>query len=55
MHSGTDLLGDIIWLEDRELIVSEDEIEISRRIGIDYAGEDARRPNRFVLKQKSPG
>jgi DNA-3-methyladenine glycosylase len=54
-HSGTDLLSNTIWLEDRKMIVSADEIEITRRIGIDYAGIDARRPYRFVYKQKNPG
>ena len=53
-HTGTDLLSSTIWLEDRQWIISEDDIEITKRIGIDYAGVDAQRPYRFVLKQKTP-
>ena len=49
-HYGIDLLGDIIWIEDRNIAVGEDEIEASERIGIDYAEEDAKLPWRFTLK-----
>jgi DNA-3-methyladenine glycosylase len=39
-----------IWVEDNQRIVKEDEIIISPRIGVDYAGEDALLPYRFELK-----
>ncbi|MCP9292410.1 DNA-3-methyladenine glycosylase [Gracilimonas sediminicola] len=45
-----DLLGDIIWVEDREIKFEEEEIEASPRIGVDYAGEDAGLPWRFTVK-----
>lgn len=47
-HTGISLLGNEIWLEHREIETS-DKISISKRIGIDYAGEDANLPYRFVL------
>jgi DNA-3-methyladenine glycosylase len=48
--SGTDLLGDTIWLEDRKITVKSKDVLASPRIGIDYAGEDAKLPYRFVWK-----
>lgn len=49
-HTGADLLGDEIWLEDRNLIIPKRQVVATRRIGIDYAEKDALRPYRFVLK-----
>lgn len=50
-HNGQNmLLSDTIWLEDRALVVPESEIIIGPRIGVDYAGEDAKLPYRFVWK-----
>lgn len=46
----TDLLGDKIWVEERGFSFSSNEIKASTRIGVDYAGEDARLPWRFTLK-----
>ena len=47
--NGEDLLGPCVWLEDyREF--SNDEIAVGKRIGIDYAGEDAEKPWRFWVK-----
>lgn len=37
-----------IWLEDRNVIVEEEDILITPRIGVDYAGEDALLPYRFL-------
>jgi len=48
-HSGLDLTGDKIWVEDRNFHVSKDEITIGPRIGVDYAGTDAQRPYRYLL------
>jgi len=38
-----------IWIEDRGIIVDDNMIAKTPRIGIDYAGEDAMLPYRFVL------
>lgn len=55
-HSGISLLktNDIdtpIWIEDRGNILTG-KILITRRVGVDYAGEDAHLPYRFILKWK---
>ena len=47
--TGTDLLGDRIWIEDHSNTIDEIGIITSPRIGIDYAEEDAKRPYRFVI------
>lgn len=47
MHSGTDLLGTLIHIEDRGIIVPDERIIAGPRIGVDYAGEDALLPYRF--------
>ena len=49
-HSGTNLAADRIWIEDHGLAVSDDAVEIGPRVGVEYAGEDARRPYRFILR-----
>ncbi|TGE27184.1 DNA-3-methyladenine glycosylase [Hymenobacter metallicola] len=49
-HYGTDLSGDLIWLEDRQEPVADEQVLASPRIGIDYAGLDAALPWRFRLK-----
>ena len=58
--TGTDLLGDKIWIADYKN--EKVEIETDVRIGVDYAEEDALRPWRFLVKdnpyvskKKSPG
>ena len=38
-----------IWIEDRGIILTDSQIEKRPRIGIDYAGEDANLPYRFLL------
>lgn len=50
LHSGLDLLGNELWIEDHGQIVPEKEIYIGSRIGVDYAGEDAQLPYRFIWK-----
>lgn len=47
--NGIFLQNDKIWVEKGERI-SAGSIEVSARIGIDYAGEDARLPWRFTIK-----
>lgn len=46
-HNGTDLLGDLIYIEDRRIAVPEQAVITGPRIGVDYAGEDALLPYRF--------
>ena len=52
--TGTSLLGDRIWIEDHGIEVSETDIVVGPRVGVDYAAEDAARPYRFRLGT-SPG
>jgi len=52
-HSGTSLLSDTIWIEERGVTLSPHQIICSPRIGIDYAEEDALLPWRFRLAEKS--
>ena len=47
--SGAELSGDLVWIEDRGLDVDPDAIRCGPRIGVDYAGEDAGLPYRFLL------
>jgi DNA-3-methyladenine glycosylase len=61
-HSGVDLCPvlikeGIIWLQDEEIMIPEEEIISGPRIGIDYAGEDALLPYRFqwLKNKKAPG
>lgn len=46
-HTGTDLTGDRIWIEDRGIRVSPGQVITGPRIGVDYAGKDALLPYRF--------
>lgn len=48
--NGISLLGDTLWIEDRGLQLPDNQIETTPRIGVDYAGEDARLPYRFVAQ-----
>lgn len=52
-HNGLPLIGPEIWLEDRGVNVSEEDIVAGPRIGIDYAGEDALLPWRFCFVPKN--
>lgn len=47
---GADLTGNAIWLEDKGIVFPSEEIAAGPRIGIDYAGEDAKLPWRFWVK-----
>ncbi|GAB4246553.1 MAG: DNA-3-methyladenine glycosylase [Candidatus Methylacidiphilales bacterium] len=49
-HSGTTLLGDLIWIEDCGEELSPDQIVASPRVGVGYAGPDAMLPWRFRVK-----
>jgi DNA-3-methyladenine glycosylase len=46
--TGLDLLDNIIWIEDRKFKVDAKQIIAGLRIGVDYAGDDALLPYRFV-------
>ena len=54
-HSGVDLTGNKIWIEDKKLKVNKNNILITTRVGIDYAGDDAFRPYRFILDNIKKG
>jgi DNA-3-methyladenine glycosylase len=48
-HNRHDLLaGKTIWIEDRDVKVPPREVKRTPRIGVDYAGEWAKKPWRFV-------
>ncbi len=47
----TPLTENIIWIEDRGIYVSDNNITKTQRVGIDYAGKDALLPYRFILKK----
>jgi DNA-3-methyladenine glycosylase len=47
--NGKSLLNSDVWIEDSGEVV-RGQIEVSQRIGIDYAGEDAKLPWRFLIK-----
>jgi DNA-3-methyladenine glycosylase len=49
-HNGLFLQNHEIWIEEGSSRVLEKSILASPRIGIDYAGEDAKLPWRFMLK-----
>ena len=48
-QNGIPLNTSELWLEDRGIVVAPEDITATPRIGIDYAGEDALLPYRFVL------
>jgi len=50
-HTGLDLSGDYIWLEDRGLDLNS-EIITGTRIGVEYAGADALLPYRFRVQEE---
>lgn len=50
-HTGIDLMGNEIWLEDRGLNL-ENEILTGARIGVDYAGDDSFLPYRFRVPEE---
>jgi DNA-3-methyladenine glycosylase len=52
-HNGMDLSGNQLWIEDRNYSVQSSDIISSARVGVKYAGADARKPWRFRLKTSS--
>lgn len=50
-HSGTSLLNSKkIWIEDHGISFGKKQIQVTPRIGVDYAGKDALLPYRFVAE-----
>jgi len=47
LHNNVSLTGKEIWLQDDGIKINESDIHIGPRIGVDYAGEDAKLPFRF--------
>jgi len=48
--NGVSLLGNQIWIEDDGIFIPQNDIIVGPRIGVDYAGEDALLPYRFLVK-----
>ncbi|MCQ2280375.1 MAG: DNA-3-methyladenine glycosylase [Bacteroidales bacterium] len=48
--NGVSLNSDILWVEDRGVVIPSNQIAAGPRIGVDYAGEDAKLPWRFFLQ-----
>lgn len=47
-----DLCSDVVWIEDKGIQIEEDQIVAAKRIGINYAEEDAFLPYRFFITKK---
>ena len=47
-HNRHDLLGEVIWIENRGIVPPPHEVKRTPRIGVDYAGAWALKPWRFV-------
>lgn len=50
-HNGMSVDGNIIWLEDRGIVIPQGQIAASPRIRVDYAKEDALKPWRFTINK----
>jgi DNA-3-methyladenine glycosylase len=50
MHTGSNLFSEEIFIEDDGLHYKKNQIIITHRIGVDYAGMDAQLPYRFLVK-----
>jgi DNA-3-methyladenine glycosylase len=49
-HNGIDLTDQEIWIEDRNISYKKSQIIASPRVGVDYAGEDAKLPWRYRVR-----
>src|SRR5690606_2966257 len=49
-HNEISLTSDLIWVEDRNIVVPDKEIIKSARVGVGYAEEYAAKPWRFRIK-----
>lgn len=52
VHNKLSLTGKEIWLQDDHVNIPEGSIHVGPRIGVDYAGEDAKLPYRFRIDGK---
>jgi DNA-3-methyladenine glycosylase len=50
IHNGLSLSGNKIWIQDDQIKIMKSDIKVGPRIGIDYAGEDAKLPYRFWIE-----
>lgn len=48
--NGLHLQGEEVWIESEGISISRKNIQVSKRIGIDYAGTDANLPWRFTIR-----
>lgn len=53
-HTGLDLVSGLIRIEDHGFKPGKDAVIIGPRIGVEYAGEDARLPYRFRIAPSAP-
>jgi hypothetical protein len=51
-HYGEDLCGDTIFVTDNNTTLTDEQIDQTPRINIDYAEEASKYPWRFVIKEK---
>ena len=49
-HTGESLLGKTMFIAEDDFVLSKKDMAASPRIGVDYAGEDAKLPYRFFIK-----
>jgi DNA-3-methyladenine glycosylase len=49
-HTGFNLLEDEIYIASDDFVANKKDIIATPRIGVDYAGDDAKLPYRFILK-----
>ena len=49
-HNAISLLGEVLWIADGGFIPEKTAVISSARVGVNYAGEDARLPYRFILE-----
>lgn len=49
VHNGIKLNENVIWIEDHKNSFNSHDILVTERIGVEYAGEDAKLPYRFLL------
>lgn len=50
LHNGVSYLGDEIMIVQDDHVYAEEHIKATPRIGVDYAGEDALKPYRFLVQ-----
>lgn len=49
LHNNLSVTGKEIWIQDDNIKIKKSDIHVGPRIGIDYAGEDAKLPYRFCI------